>query len=139
MQYLGTYYYSTDGGAVNIEVGIDTFINTDVLFCCPQSKIKIGKRIQIGQRVSFETVNHAVSYSYGRKRKSYSKPIIVEDDVWIGIGAVILQVVKIGTDSIMMAGAIVNKDVGPNRLLEVYLQNPLKAYLINAVKAKTIS
>jgi acetyltransferase-like isoleucine patch superfamily enzyme len=37
--------------------------------------------------------------------------IIIEDDVWIGCGAIILTPVKIGRGSIIAAGSVVTKDV----------------------------
>jgi len=39
--------------------------------------------------------------------------IIIEDDVWIGFGAIILSGVRIGRGSIIAAGAVVLKDVPP--------------------------
>ena len=38
----------------------------------------------------------------------------VGDDVWIGLGVVVLSGVKIGEGSIIAAGAVVTKDVEPN-------------------------
>jgi len=40
-------------------------------------------------------------------------PIIIEDDVWIGFGVIILSGVKIGKGAIIGAGAVVTKDVPP--------------------------
>lgn len=40
-------------------------------------------------------------------------PIVVEDDVWIGAGSIILSGVTIGKGAIIAAGAVVNKDVPP--------------------------
>jgi acetyltransferase-like isoleucine patch superfamily enzyme len=40
-------------------------------------------------------------------------PIIIEDDVWIGTGAIILKGVTIGEGAIVAAGALVIKDVPP--------------------------
>ena len=37
----------------------------------------------------------------------------IEDDVWVGYGAIILSGVKIGTGSIIASGSLVNKDVEP--------------------------
>ncbi len=42
-----------------------------------------------------------------------SKPIIIEDDVWICARAMILKGVRIGRGSIIAAGAVVSRDVPP--------------------------
>lgn len=42
-----------------------------------------------------------------------NNPIIIEDDVWIGHGAIIMSGVKIGRGSIIATGAIVTKEVPP--------------------------
>jgi len=41
------------------------------------------------------------------------KPVIIEDDVWIGAGAKILAGVRIGRGAVIGAGAVVTKDVPP--------------------------
>ncbi|MBU2463241.1 MAG: acyltransferase, partial [Candidatus Edwardsbacteria bacterium] len=42
-----------------------------------------------------------------------SKPVVIEDNVWIGARAIIMKGVKIGYGSIIAAGAVVAKDVPP--------------------------
>jgi acetyltransferase-like isoleucine patch superfamily enzyme len=45
-------------------------------------------------------------------RQLYSKgPVIIEDNVWIGEGAVIMPNVRIGKNAIVGANAVVTKDV----------------------------
>jgi acetyltransferase-like isoleucine patch superfamily enzyme len=39
--------------------------------------------------------------------------VVIEDDVWIGLNAVILQGVTIGHGTIVGAGAVVNKSIPP--------------------------
>jgi acetyltransferase-like isoleucine patch superfamily enzyme len=39
--------------------------------------------------------------------------IIVEDDVWIGYGAILLSGIKVGRGAIVAAGAVVTRDVPP--------------------------
>ena len=41
-------------------------------------------------------------------------PVIIEDNVWIGMNAVILKGVTIGENSVVAAGAVVSKSVPPN-------------------------
>ncbi|MBI5750778.1 MAG: acyltransferase [Hydrogenophilales bacterium] len=42
-----------------------------------------------------------------------TRPVKIEDDVWIGHGAIILRGVTIGAGAVVAAGALVNKDVPP--------------------------
>ena len=41
-------------------------------------------------------------------------PVIIEDNVWIGMNAIILKGVTIGENSVVAAGAVVSKSVPPN-------------------------
>ena len=43
--------------------------------------------------------------------------VIVEDDVWIGFGSIILSGVKIGRGSIIAAGSLVTKDMVPYEIV----------------------
>ena len=38
---------------------------------------------------------------------------VIEDDVWIGYGSIILSGIRIGTGSIIAAGSVVTHDVSP--------------------------
>ncbi|MEL7034338.1 MAG: DapH/DapD/GlmU-related protein [Cyanobacteria bacterium J06592_8] len=104
-------------GIKNIQIGKGTFINTEIRFGVPKDKVIIGDNVQIGPRVMFETVSHGLQYISGQGRSSQSKPIVVEDEVWIGGGAIILQGVTIGRGSVVAAGAVVTKDVEPNTVV----------------------
>jgi acetyltransferase-like isoleucine patch superfamily enzyme len=46
-------------------------------------------------------------------RPAYAKPVVIENDVWIGCRAIILTGVHVGAGAIIAAGAIVTKDVPP--------------------------
>jgi NDP-sugar pyrophosphorylase family protein len=52
-----------------------------------------------------------------------TKPVIFEDNVWIGDSAIICKGVRIGKNSIIGAGAVVTKDVPPN---SIFAGNPAK-------------
>lgn len=41
----------------------------------------------------------------------FAKPIVIDDDVWIGFNPIILKGVKIGKSTIIVAGSVVTKDV----------------------------
>lgn len=106
------------GAASRITIGQGCFINSGVRFeCAPEVTIKIGNRVQIGSRCSFETMNHSVVLLEKNKRGGFPKSIVVEDDVWIAARAVILPGVRIGKGSVVAAGAVVTKDVPPFTLV----------------------
>ena len=105
------------GGAKNIEIGKRTFINTEIRFGVPKDKVIIGNNVRIGPRVMFETVNHGLRYVPGKGRGSWSQPILVEDEVWIGAGSIITQGVTVGRGSVVSAGAVVTENVEPNTIV----------------------
>jgi acetyltransferase-like isoleucine patch superfamily enzyme len=55
--------------------------------------------------------------------KGLDQKIIIEDDVWIGLGTIVLSGVKIGIGSIIGAGSVVTKDVPP---FSIYAGVPAK-------------
>lgn len=52
-----------------------------------------------------------------------SAPVIIEDDVWIGIRAIILPGVRVGRSSVIGAGAVVANNVPP---FSIVVGNPAK-------------
>jgi acetyltransferase-like isoleucine patch superfamily enzyme len=75
--------------------------------------ITIGNDVLIAARCSLNTVshNHAALDQPINNQGINVAPIHIEDDVWIGLHAVILQGVTIGRGAIVGAGSLVNKDV----------------------------
>ena len=81
----------------------------------PSGKIVIGNHVMLGPNVSMSAENHLFDNpeqtikSQGVVRKG----ITIEDDVWIGSGAMIMDGVTIGQGSVVAAGSVVTKDVPP--------------------------
>jgi len=100
-----------------IEVGNDVFIGAGANFSATESKILIGNKVMIGPNVTIMGGDHNISqigqYMYDVKVKlpENDAPVVIEDDVWIGTGAIILKGVKIHTGSVVAAGALVLHDV----------------------------
>jgi acetyltransferase-like isoleucine patch superfamily enzyme len=61
-----------------------------------------------------------------RDLKPSARPVIVEDDVWIGTRAVILPGVRIGYGSVIGAGSVVTKDVPPMTVVAGIPAKPIK-------------
>ncbi len=102
-----------------------------------QTKLKIGNYCSIAQNCEFclageHSYNQVSTFpieKYGLKSCN-SEPlskgdIVVEDDVWIGEGAIILSGVKIGQGAVIGAGAVVSKDVPP---YGIFVGNQVKKY-----------
>lgn len=105
------------GGARNISIGTGTFINSNARFGVPAEPVTIGRRVQVGPNVCFETVSHGLVYVPGQGRGDIVKPITVEDEVWIGAGAIIASGVRIGKGAVVAAGAVVVRDVAPKTVV----------------------
>jgi acetyltransferase-like isoleucine patch superfamily enzyme len=102
----------------NISVGNDVFIGGGANFSTITT-INIGNKIMFGPNVTIMGGNHNTSqvgeYMYDVKVKlpGNDLPITIEDDVWVGARAIILNGVKIGRGSVVAAGSIVTRDVEP--------------------------
>lgn len=110
----------------NIEIGNGTFINSEVRFAAPSEKIIIGCNVLVGPRVCFETVNHGILHIQGKGRGQTSKPIFIEDEVWIGAGAIITPGITIGRGAVIAAGAVIIKDVPPLTVVGGVPAKPLR-------------
>lgn len=77
-------------------------------------KIIIGNNVMIAPNCTFIAISHRFSDKPPFQHiGSANAPIIIEDNVWIGYGAIILEDVTIGKGSIVAAGAVVTRDVEP--------------------------
>lgn len=73
------------------------------------SKVVIGNNCRIGPHtIIMDSDHHDVS---NRLIRGKSKPIIIEDDVWVATRAMILKGVTLGKGSVVASGAVVTKDV----------------------------
>lgn len=96
-----------------LEVGNDVFINSNSnLICYKHIKIGSGSRISWDVQICDSDVHEIVREDY-----LVSKPIEIEDNVWIGSRATILKGVKIGKGSVIASGALVTKDIPENCLV----------------------
>lgn len=105
-------------------VGKKTYGRIEVLTFDKQHELRIGNYCSIGPNVVFmlsadHYTNHISTFPYkvkvlGERMEGISKGnIIVDDDVWIGFGALIMSGVHVGQGAIIAAGSVVTKDVPP--------------------------
>ena len=110
---FGQYSFST------ISIGDDVYIGKGAKMSARHTTITIGNKCMFGPNVTIRGGNHNTSV-IGRymadvleKRPEDDQPVVVDDDVWVGTGAIILKGVTIGRGAIVAAGAVVTKNVEP--------------------------
>lgn len=100
----------------NIGVGLTIGNNVGISQNCfiqVRGRVKIGNDVIIGPGVSIFSENHNFTDSdlpvsaQGETRKG----VIIEDGAWIGTRAIILDGVRVGKNSVVAAGSVVNRDV----------------------------
>ena len=111
-------YYGVGNIGYGLEIGNNSSIGPYGFVGC-SGKIKIGKNVMIGPRVSLFAENHNF------KEKDISiknqgvnnKGILIEDNCWIGSGVIILDGVTIGSGSVIGAGTLITKSIPPNSVV----------------------
>jgi acetyltransferase-like isoleucine patch superfamily enzyme len=122
MVYTWTEFNIEPAGV--LEVGDDSVL-VGAVFMCAES-IRIGRRVIVSYNVTIadsdfhphdpeqrrlDAIANAPQGDRSRRPVIGSKPVVIEDDVWIGIGAIILKGVRIGQSARVGAGAVVTRDV----------------------------
>lgn len=108
--YAGSKITVNPNATLNIGKGYMNYNSSIECF----EKIEIGNNVCISENVQIrDSDNHQIK----GKENECTKPVIIKDDVWIGVGAIILKGVTIGEGAIIAAGAVVNKDVPAHTLV----------------------
>ena len=97
-------------GSPQIRIGDRFYANVGCHFL---GSISIGDDVMCGPKVIMWSRDHAVfDLDIPMKQQGHvDGEIAIEDDVWIGAGAIILKGVRIRHGAIVAAGSIVTKDV----------------------------
>lgn len=94
-----------------IRIGDNCSVNPFCILIGSRKGLIIGNGVRIAAHCAIVAQNHnfkdASKYIY--LQGSSSKGIIIEDDVWIGLGAKILDGVTVRKGTIVAAGAVVTK------------------------------
>ena len=109
-----------------VTIGEYSLLNGLYLHC--EQSVRIGKRVLIAWSVGIFDTHGLPRSKYGREKmleiasddpsgrlppETPSSPVVIEDDVWIGFGSVILPGVRIGAGSIVGAKSVVTRSLPP--------------------------
>ena len=120
--YTWTEFNAEPAGA--IEIGDDSIIVGAVFMCA--ANITIGRRVIVSYNVTIADCDFHPRDPDERRRDAMAnapygdksirpalvaRPVVIEDDAWIGIGAIILKGVRIGAGARIGPGAVVTRDI----------------------------
>lgn len=119
---IDTPFYCDYGKHITLGSNVIININCTFVDC---NTITIGNNVLIASNVQMYTATHSTNLSERLVAdwdeasgipyfRTYAQPIVIEDNVWIGGGAIILPGVTIGKNTVIGAGSVVNKSIPPN-------------------------
>jgi maltose O-acetyltransferase len=100
----------------NTYLGDHVFINYQCVIL-DNNTVRIGNHVMIGPSVQIYTAAHDLRAETRIQGWEIAKPVEIEDNVWIGGGAIILPGVKVGRNAVVGAGSVVTRDVPANTVV----------------------
>jgi virginiamycin A acetyltransferase len=114
------------GGKGDVRIGKRSYINSGVVIYSGNG-VEIGEDVLIAANCTFAPVDHEFRSKNKKIIEQRFRPskggIIIEDDVWIGAGCVILDGARIRKGAVIGALSLVKGEVAP---YTVHVGNPLQ-------------
>lgn len=109
-------FSTINNGVGSVIIGDHTLIGMSNVIIGP---VTIGNNIIFAQHVVVSGLNHDYQNMDQpiHRQKVSTKPIVIEDECWIGANSVIMAGITIGKHSVVAAGSVVTKDVPPNSVV----------------------
>ncbi|WP_431156704.1 acyltransferase [Winogradskyella poriferorum] len=120
-------FSAVNNGVGDVIIGDRTRIGLSNTIIGP---VNIGNDVRLAQGVVISGLNHNYKDIYRpiHAQGFTTKPIIIEDESWIGANVVIVPGVTIGKHSIVAAGSVVTKDIPKYTLVAGNPAKVLKQY-----------
>lgn len=124
----GAHIVSSEVGKYSYIGNFSTVINSEIgCFCSIADYCEVGSMSHPLDWVSTSPVMHSgkncLNKNFSNKKYNDSVHTVIENDVWIGVGAKIKAGVRISTGAVIGMGSILTKDVGP---YEIWAGNPAR-------------
>ena len=94
----------------NIEIGENFYTNHNCVIL-DGAKVTFGDNVFIAPNCTFSTAGHPLDTEQRSQGLEYAYPITVGDNVWFGASVTVLPGVTIGSNTIIGAGSVVNRDI----------------------------
>jgi len=107
-------FYCTYGR--NTYLGDHVYLNVSCVII-DNNEVRIGHHAMIGPLVQIYTAAHLLGATARNEGWEVAKPIVIEDNVWIGGGAILLPGVRVGRNAVVGAGAVVSRSVPPDTVV----------------------
>ena len=101
----------------SIMIGNRFFAGKNCHISCP---VKIGDDVMFASYVACIGGDHQfdnITVPMNQSGRDVRKTVVIENDVWIGHGVILLHGVKIGSGAVIAAGSVVTKDVPNNAIV----------------------
>ena len=105
--YTGSKIYVNEGAALELGTGyMNHGVNISVF-----DRVSIGDKVYISENVTIrDSDNHMLIYE-GRTNNVTTAPVVIGNNVWIGMNCTILKGVTIGDGVVIAAGSVVTRDI----------------------------
>ncbi len=97
----------------HIELGEHAFLNMDCMIL-DEARVIFKDRCAIGPRCCFYTAIHPMDAKIRATGLEICKPIVIEEDVWMGGSCVVNGGVTIHAGSVIGSGSVVTRDIPPH-------------------------
>lgn len=119
----------------NIEIGENFYTNHNCVIL-DGAKVTFGDNVFIAPNCTFSTAGHPLDNEQRNQGLEYAYPITVGDNVWFGASVTVLPGVTIGSNTVIGAGSVVNRDIpdgvvavgNPCRVLRKITEEDKKKY-----------
>ena len=119
----------------NIEIGENFYTNHNCVIL-DGAKVTFGDNVFVAPNCTFSTAGHPLDTEQRNQGLEYAYPITVGDNVWFGASITVLPGVTIGSNVVIGAGSVVNRDIpdgvvavgNPCRVLRKITEEDKKKY-----------